>query len=53
MLVDQFTYLSSNFSSTESHVNIHLAKAQTTTDRLATIWKSDLSDKTEWDFSKL
>ena len=43
--VDQFTYLGSNISSTESDVNICIDKARTTTDRLTTIRKSDLNDK--------
>ena len=41
-LVDKFTYLSSNISSTESDINICLAKVWTTIDRLSIIWKSDL-----------
>ena len=44
-LVDKFTYLSGIISSTESEVNIYLAKAWTAIDRLSVIWKSDLSDK--------
>ena len=44
-LVDQFTYLGSNISSTESDVNIRIGKAWTAIDRLSIIWKSDLSDK--------
>ena len=48
-LVDQFTYLGSNISSTESNVNIDLVKAWTAIDRLTTIWKSDLSN-IKWDF---
>ena len=42
-LVDRFTYLESNISSTESEVNICIGKAQPASDRLFTI--SDLSDK--------
>ena len=42
-LVDQFTYLGSNISSTESDVSIRIGKARTTFDRLLIIWKSDLS----------
>ena len=49
-LVDQFTYLSSNISSTESKVNIHIGKTWTTIYRLLIIWKYDLSGKIEWDF---
>ena len=43
-LVDQFTYLSSNISSTESDVNILLTKALAAIDRLLIVCKSDLSD---------
>ena len=46
----QFTYLSSNISSTESDVNMHLVKAWTAIDRLLIILKSYLSDKIKWDF---
>ena len=49
-LVDQFTYLGSNISSTENDVIICIGKAWTTVDRLLIIWKSDLSDKIKWDF---
>ena len=49
-LVDQFTYLSSNISSTERDVNIRLAKVWNTVNRLSIIWKSDLSDKIKLDF---
>ena len=49
-LADTLTYLSSNVSSTESNVSIHLAKAWTAIDRLSIIWKSDLSDKIKRDF---
>ena len=43
--VDQFIYLDSNISSTESDVNICIGKAWTTINRLLNIWKSNLSDK--------
>ena len=36
-------YLGSNISSTESDVDICTCKAETATERLLTIWKSDLS----------
>ena len=39
-----------NISSTESDVNIHLAKAWTSIDRQLMIWMSDLSDKIKCDF---
>ena len=44
-LVDKFTYLGSNISSTESDVNINLAKTWTAINRISIIWKSDLSDE--------
>ena len=44
-LVDKFTYLRSNVSSTETDLNTRLAKAWTAIDRLSVIWKSDLTDK--------
>ena len=49
-LVDKFTFLSSSVSSTESHVNMHLAKVWTAINRQSIIWKSDLSDKIKQDF---
>ena len=45
-LVNQFTYLGSNISSTESNINICIGKAWTVIDKLTTIWKSDFSNKT-------
>ena len=45
-----FTYFISSVSSTENNVNIRLAKAWLTIDKLSIIWKSDLFDKTEQDF---
>ena len=49
-LVNQFPYLGSNISSTESDVNIYIEKAQTVIYRLSIIWKSDLFDKIKRDF---
>ena len=49
-LVDNFTYLSSNISSIESNVKIHLAKAWTVIDKLSIIRKFDISDKSKRDF---
>ena len=49
-LVDQFTYLNSNISSTEGDVNIDLSKALTAIGRLSIMKKSDLIDNIEWDF---
>ena len=45
-LVDQFTYLDNNISSTKSDINICLMKAWDAIERLLIIWKSNLSDKT-------
>ena len=47
--VDNTTYLGSYITSTESDVNIHLAKAWTAIDRLSIIWKSDVSYKIKQD----
>ena len=44
-LVDMFTYLGSCVSSTETDINMWLAKAWSAIDRLLVIWKSDLTDK--------
>ena len=44
-LIDRFTYLDSNISSTESDFNICIIKAWTTIGILAILWKSDLTDK--------
>ena len=49
-LVDQLIYLGSNISPTENDVNIWLGKAWTAIDKLLTIRKSDLSDKTKQEF---
>ena len=43
-LVDKFMYLGSSVSSTESYVDICIAKVWTATDRLLIIRKSDLSE---------
>ena len=40
-----FTYLGSSVSSTETDINIRLAKAWTAIDRLSVMWKSHLTDK--------
>ena len=47
-LVGQFIYLGSNISSTESDVNICLAKAWNAIDRLSVIWKVNVSNKTRF-----
>ena len=49
-LVDQFTYLCSNISLTESDVDIRIGKAGAAIDRLLVKWKSDLSDKIKLEF---
>ena len=49
-LVNEFTYFGSNISSTESNVNIRLAKVWAAINRLSIIWKSDLSYKIRRDF---
>ena len=43
-------YFGSSISFTESDVNTRLVKAWTAVDRLSIIWKSDLSDKSKWNF---
>ena len=45
-LIDQFIYLGSNISSTESDINIHIGKIN----GLMTIRKSDLSDEIKQEF---
>ena len=45
-LVDHFIYFGSNITSTESNFNIHTGKTGPAIDRVSTICKSDLSDKT-------
>ena len=49
-LVDNFTYLQSSISSTENDINMRLAKAWTTIDRLLIIWKLDLSNNIKCNF---
>ena len=49
-LIDKFTYLSSSILSSESDVNMCLAKIWTAIGRLSIIWKSDLSNEIRWDF---
>ena len=50
-LVDKFTYQGSSVSSTETDINMRLAKAKTAIDRLSyVIWKSDLTDKIKRSF---
>ena len=49
-LVDKFTYLGSNVSSTENNIDTRLTKAWTAIDRLSIIWKSDLTDKMKRSF---
>ena len=49
-LVDKFTYQGSSVSSTETGINLQLAKAWTAIDRLSVIWKSNLTDKMKRSF---
>ena len=49
-LVDKFTYLGSSVSSTETDINIQLAKAWAAINRLSDIWKSDLTGKIKRNF---
>ena len=49
-LVDKFTYLGSNVSSTEKDIDTRLMKAWTAIDKLSIIWKSDLTDKMKGSF---
>ena len=48
-LVDMLSHLSSNISSTESHVKIRIGEL-TAVDRLSILLKSDLSDKIKQEF---
>ena len=41
-LVDQFTFLSSNITSTETNVSVYIVRTWTAIGRLLIIWKSDL-----------
>ena len=43
-LVDEFTDLGTNVSSTENDINMRLAGAWTAIDKLSVVWKSDQSD---------
>ena len=49
-LADNFTYLGSSVSSTQTDINTWLEKAWTATDRLSVIWKSDMTDKMKYSF---
>ena len=49
-LVDKFTYLGSRVSSTETDINMPLAKAWTAIDRLSVIRKSDLTNNIKRSF---
>ena len=48
--VDKLMYLGSSILFNESSINMCLAKAWTTINRLLLIWKSDLSDRIKWGF---
>ena len=49
-LVDKFTYWGSSVPSTETDINMQLAKAWTAINRLSVIWKLDLTDKMKRSF---
>ena len=49
-LVGKFIYIGSSVSSTETDINMRLAKAWTAVNRLSVIWKSDLTDKRKRSF---
>ena len=49
-LVDKFTNLGRNVSSTEKDIDTRLTKTWTAIDRLSIIWKSDLTDKMKRSF---
>ena len=49
-LVDKFTYLRSNVSSTEKVIDSRLTKAWTAINRLSIIWRSYLTDKMKHSF---
>ena len=49
-LMNKFTYLESNVSSTEHDIYMRLAKAWIAIDRLSVIWKSDLLDQIKRSF---
>ena len=49
-LVDKFTYLGIRVSSTEKDIDTWLTKTWTAIDRLAVIWKSDLTNKMKRSF---
>ena len=49
-LVDKFTHLGSSVSSTETDINMQLAKTWTAIDWLSIIWKSDLTNKIKHSF---
>ena len=49
-LVNKFTYPGSSVSSTETDIDMQLAKAWTAIDRLSVIWKSDWTDKMNHSF---
>ena len=49
-LVNKFTYLGSNISSTEKEIDTRLTKVWTAIDSLSIIWKSDLTDRMKLTF---
>ena len=51
-LVEKFTHLRSNISSTENDINMWQVKACTAIDRLLIIWKSDQANEIKHNFFK-
>ena len=49
-LVDKFSYIRSSVSSTETDINMQLAKAWTAINRLSVICKSEMTDKMKCSF---
>ena len=49
-LVDKFTYLGSNVSSTKTDIDTRLRKAWAAINRQSVVWKSDLTDKMKRSF---
>jgi len=48
--IEEFNYLGSNIASSEKEVDLRISKAWAALDKLTTIWKSNLPDKTKRDF---
>ena len=52
-LVDDFTYLGSSIASTEKDIDIRIAKAWSSLNKLTCIWKSNLSDELKRNFFRM